>query len=628
MYMRIGLLLLLLLLAFSSLAIPPKPINYDSLFQRRMAGLSPVQRIEWTLQYAIFLNGQSRFSEARSILQTSLKAAQQARLKARMAKLYEVLGVVETTASNHSLAVTYYLKALDLYRAQYRYDSQQNIYSRLLNEYGYIGDLTKSKEFTRQVTELQQTYNQISTLSLRHSNKAEDFQKAGKTDSALTYYKKAMTVYWVQRNWPNYYSFLDGYGVALAAADRYQEAEKIFRQCLAYSLRQGDKRRELYEYLHLPEPLLKLNRLDEAQRYATLALSRIENDPERQDQHRTQVYGLLTRIAEAKGQFEQALRYERLSNQYWNRVQSVEKSRQLAEVEARYQSAQKQIRINELNQANQRQLNQINWQANGLIILVGLLGLALWQYRTIRQVNARLSTTNTTISDKNRQISEQAEKLSVLMQELHHRVKNNLAIVSSLLRMQSRRLNDPRAVQAVQDGQRRVEAISLIHQQLYQTDNLVEVGIKTYVTELTEGLLLGYGFDPEQFDCQIDVADIQLDVEIAVPLGLILNEVLTNAFKYAYNDVKRPSLQIRLQLTVERKLLLEVQDNGPGLENAMLSNTLQSGSERGSLNKDRSFGQRLIRELTSQLGGELVLTTHKGTYFQLLIPMDTGSAQR
>ena len=343
-----------------------------------------------------------------------------------------------------------------------------------------------------------------------------------------------------------------------------------------------------------------------------------------------QVYASLTHIAEARGQYKQALVYERLSNQYRNAMLSVEKNQQIAEVEARYQTTRKQTRINQLSLDNQRQLTQISWQAVGLIALIALLGLAGWQYRAIRQVNARLRTSSQLVSENNRQISQQSDRLSVLMQELHHRVKNNLAIVSSLMRMQSRRLDDPRAVQAVQDGQRRVEAISLIHQQFYQTENLADVPIKTYVNELTEGLLVGYGFDPDTFDCQVEVADIQLDVDVAVPLGLILNEVLTNAFKYAYANVAKPSLSVRLQPVADGPttgLLIEVQDNGPGLDgpglertDARMERSADAGSTPISSRRKGSFGQRLIRELTSQLGGEMSLTNRHGTYFRLWIP--------
>jgi two-component sensor histidine kinase len=144
---------------------------------------------------------------------------------------------------------------------------------------------------------------------------------------------------------------------------------------------------------------------------------------------------------------------------------------------------------------------------------------------------------------------------------------------------------------------------------------------------------VGYGFDPDTFDCQVEVADIQLDVDVAVPLGLILNEVLTNAFKYAYANVAKPSLSVRLQPVTDGPatgLLVEVQDNGPGLEgpgldgsgrtDARLERSADAGAILAVSRRKDSFGQRLIRELTVQLGGEMSLTTRHGTYFRLWIP--------
>ena len=621
--MRTGLFIFLLSLGISSWAQTLPPIDYDSLYQRRMAGLSPVQRLVWAEKYVNFLNEHSRFAEARTLLQASLNVAQQAHLTAWMARFYELSGQMEQNNGNPVRSIDFFLQALTIYQATSAFELQERMCARISGVYNSLQNWDKSQEYSRQAATLQREYRQLFMLPFMYETKSGAFENVGKQDSALVYRRKAMTVFWVTRQWQNFYSYLDAYGFMLTAAGRYREAEKTFRQCLAYSLQQGDKRRELYEYIHLPEPLLHLERLEEAAYYAKLALSRIELDPERQDEHRVQVYASLTHIAEARGQYKQALVYERLSNQYRNAMLSVEKNRQIAEVETRYQTAQKQTRINQLSIDNQRQLSQISWQAVGLIALIALLGLALWQYRVIRQVNARLRTSSQLVSKNNRQISQQSDRLSVLMQELHHRVKNNLAIVSSLMRMQSKRLDDPRAVQAVQDGQRRVEAISLIHQQFYQTENLADVPIKTYVTELTEGLLLGYGFEPDTFDCQVEVADIHLNVDVAVPLGLILNEVLTNAFKYAYINVDQPQLKVRLQPVADGPstgLLLEVQDNGRGLEGPGLD---WPGPERSTPavgQRKGSFGQRLIRELTDQLGGEMSLTSRHGTYFRLWIP--------
>ncbi|WP_461126538.1 sensor histidine kinase [Spirosoma aerophilum] len=588
-------------------------------FRQRMASMPTVQRLKPLFDYSRDLINQSRFKEARPLVHEGLTIARQARIPEWIARFYARFGFLESNLGNHIGAIDHYLQALTIAQSVYAYDQQQLLSFNLYAEYEALGDTAKSRQYQKLANSSVHEPNQPVLALGNYMYKSSQAQLKGQIDSVAFFERQALTMLWASRQWNNFYSMLDGYGVTLAKSGHFREAEQTFLRCLAYAQRQSDYRRMKYEYLHLPEPLLHLGRLSEAQRYAYLALRSIEGDPERRDEHRMQVYEVLTKIAEARGQYQQALAYERLRSHYADQVQNTDKIRQVAGVESRFLIAQKQAHIDWLNRDNRRQLILIIWQAGGLVALLALLVIAGWQYRLIRRVNAQLQTTNQLVSKNNQQISEQAERQTVLMHELQHRVKNNLAIISSLLRMQSRQLDDSRAVQAVQESQRRVDAISLIHQQLYQSDNPAEVSIKAYVTELTEGLLVGYGFDPATFDCEIDVADLQLNVEVAVPLGLILNEVLTNAFKYAFltptwggsqqgTRQHHPTLLVRLQPGPTGELLLEVQDNGPGL----LSQVAPG--------RRASFGHRLIRELTAQLDGEMSLTNRHGTYFRLWIP--------
>ncbi len=181
-------------------------------------------------------------------------------------------------------------------------------------------------------------------------------------------------------------------------------------------------------------------------------------------------------------------------------------------------------------------------------------------------------------------------------------------ILSSLLKIQSSRMEDAEAVAAVRQGQQRVEAMSLIHQRLYQTDKVTNINIKEYISDLTESLMSAYGFDPDGFDLQLNIDQEELDVDIAMPLGLILNELITNSFKYAFNDSKRPLLIVNLKTT--QGLTLEVQDNGPGLDLNQWDNA------------KKSFGKKLIKGLSKQLGGEIFIENRNGAFYRLTIPKE------
>ena len=193
-----------------------------------------------------------------------------------------------------------------------------------------------------------------------------------------------------------------------------------------------------------------------------------------------------------------------------------------------------------------------------------------------------------------------------LMKELHHRVKNNLQIVSSLLSLQSFRIKDKIASDAIKEGQHRIEAMSMIHQRLYATDNINEVNIKEYVTDLAESLLLAYGFAKDKFDLKLDIENEMMNVDKAIPLSLIINELVTNSFKYAFDNTAQP--QLTITLTKEKSLVqLMIADNGKGLD-----------MKHWQTNK--GYGKELVNTFTKQLDGTIEVFVKNGTIFQLTFP--------
>lgn len=204
----------------------------------------------------------------------------------------------------------------------------------------------------------------------------------------------------------------------------------------------------------------------------------------------------------------------------------------------------------------------------------------------------------------------------LMLQEIHHRVKNNLQIISSLLDMEATGIQDPIVVQALQDSRNRVKTMALIHERLYQSADVGNVSAPGYVRSITSYLFGVHRANSGPIDLEFKVEDVFLDINTAIPLGLILNELVSNALKYAFSDNAQKRGLLRVLLSQEdSRLVLEVSDNGAGLP------------EEVSWQMPRTLGLRLVNVLTEQLRGKLELDRQNGTTFRIAFPLPSKKAQ-
>ena len=293
------------------------------------------------------------------------------------------------------------------------------------------------------------------------------------------------------------------------------------------------------------------------------------------------------------GRYDSALYYSTIGHDIGDSLTNLDRTRQIAEMQTKYESARKEVEIQRLNTDNSNKNRQILLLVGGLGAVFLVAGAFFWLYRRVGK--------------QKRVISRQATQLETVMKELHHRVKNNLQIVSSLLSLQAYKLNDEDARAAIRQSQLRVQAMSFIHQRLYKTDEATQVNIKEYLSDLSESLLSSYGYDRDQFDLRITAEQELLDVDKVLMLGLIANEVITNALKYAYRDVPRPSLWL-VCTGDEAHFTLSIKDNGPGLDVSVWKGA------------GGSFGKQLVATLCKQLKATQELAIDDGTRFTFTIP--------
>lgn len=207
---------------------------------------------------------------------------------------------------------------------------------------------------------------------------------------------------------------------------------------------------------------------------------------------------------------------------------------------------------------------------------------------------------------KNLLIQRQADDLQVLMKEIHHRVKNNLQVISSLLDLQSLTIGDRQASQAIKESRNRVYSMALIHQNLYNEQNLMSIEMEDYINKLCQSLFESYHASENRISLETDVDPLLLDVDMVIPVGLVLNELISNALKYAFCDKEQGVLKITFKKS-EDGMLLQVKDNGRGFPTGM------------NIYQTPSFGYKLIKAFAQKLKAKLEVYNDDGACVMLHI---------
>lgn len=283
-----------------------------------------------------------------------------------------------------------------------------------------------------------------------------------------------------------------------------------------------------------------------------------------------------------------------------NELSDKRREEAIIETEGKYQNQLKQAEITRLEEteaADKARIKRLWWIIGGGLLLLTIISALL--YHVFAQGQK--------ISQQRNALSKSLEDKETLLKEIHHRVKNNLQMVSSLLSLQSRYVTDDTAVAALKMGNSRVRSMALIHQKLYMNDTVsTEIQAGEYLHQLFEELIGNLTPKTLKLKTETDIEDLDLDIDTLIPIGLITNELITNSLKYAFPDRSEGSLLLSLKKETGT-ILLRLQDDGIGTDTNPAQNPV-------------SFGYLLINSLCDQLNGQLIVDGRNGMVTELRIP--------
>ncbi|MEO1435534.1 MAG: histidine kinase dimerization/phosphoacceptor domain -containing protein, partial [Bacteroidota bacterium] len=300
------------------------------------------------------------------------------------------------------------------------------------------------------------------------------------------------------------------------------------------------------------------------------------------------------------GNYEEALNYRDQYIEVFEEIRENYRDEVVLEMERKYATEKREQEVKvlrlEAKQKEQRSRFFLVLAIAGLC-MAALIGFFLYKNREKNELLTR----------QNLQLEDNVNEINLLLREIHHRVKNNLQVVTSLLNIQQRSIVDEKAREAIRESKNRIQSMGLIHQSFYQNKNLGEINTQVYIQDLVGQVMASYPTKQTDIQLQIDVQEIYLDMDTLVPLGLIINELLTNALKHAFNGQETGTLAVRFDNEADN-YRLEVEDDGVGVDDQTLSKS------------SKSFGFSLIQAFVQKLEGRLQVLRTKGTCFQIDFP--------
>ena len=480
-----------------------------------------------------------------------------------MGKSYNNIGLVYYLQGNYPEAKNYYKKALKIFRDR---DDKSRV-SDILNNMGLIayeeGDYAGSLDYHKNSLDTRKSLGNTRGQATSFTNIGDVYAATDAFDKALEYQKKALDIQEELGDKKGMLSSMRGIGTVYSMTGKQTEALEYMNQVLDLSTEIGANR-ELRD-----------------------------------------AYNEISNIHTDMGNFEEALKFKARYSQIKDTLFSEQTSEMASNIEAKFENEKKAKEIEILKKENE--IQDLELARNRLLIIasIGGLVLAIIFIFIFARINRDKRKAMLLLQEQNENILKQKGEKEILLKEIHHRVKNNLQVINSLIRLQCAYTEDQEALDLFDECQNRIISMALIHEKMYEAHDLSNINIKEYVTQLSGNLLRSYRLN-QRINQDVDISINQLSLDTLVPLGLLLNELISNSLKHAFEGREEGTITTKLSKRDDQMFELYVGDNGIGLPRDF------------SFKSANTLGMELIETLTDQLDGTITRMPEEGSCFKIV----------
>lgn len=537
------------------------------------------------------------------LAQEALTLAKQVNFKRGVAAATKNLAICNYVNGKSDIAIKQFIEAIKLFEYLKDINELAHCYSQMGIAYYLQYQYDNALKYYNKSIELYKKTTNKKDLAGVYINQGISYTYVKKMDLAESNYNEALKIYQEINYEPGFAPAYNSLAKIYFAKKDYIKAVNYYKLAEQYSLKSNNQYHLITNYNSLAMCYKELKEYQTAKVYSekSIAISKEVGSVERELFCHETMADILFSMGDYKDAYASFQNYASLKDTLFNQ----DKNDAIAEMQAKFDVEKNQQKVKEIEL--QKKIDDETNTKQRLLLIVVIVVILISLLFTILLFRNKQKV-NSLLEQKNAAIQANLEQKEIMMGEIHHRVKNNLQMVSSILDLQGRDLTDEKSIRVIEDSLSRINAISLIHQRLYQSDNIRGIKINTYLQELAFDILKNFSatVQTNTIDLQCNIDDLDMDLESAIPIGLITAELITNSCKYAFTTITQPKITISLTKQ-STDLILAVTDNGIGKQDSV--NT--SGT---------TFGTKLIKSLSRKLRAEITENSSpNGTSIQLKI---------